>query len=153
MAYNIIVINNKNILFKNICRIIEKNIVEENLAINGGTLNYSHLTFDSELLLLAMDGEEIIGFNSLVTFDNTYYVWQIAVKKELQGKGIGTELMKKAMEIALEKDMDVTANVMDYNEKSKKMFLNLGFIKEGYSSKNNGFYRYYQKQKKFQDIL
>ena len=149
MDYKIVQIENNNKDFVNICRVLEKDIVEENLSINGGTLNYTRLTYDSNPLLIAISGEEIIGFNSLVPMRDTYYVWQIAVKKKYQGRGIGTELMKKAIEFAKEKDCDVTANVMYYNIKSQRMFLGLGF--DQVSGGNNGFYRYYQKAKKMGD--
>jgi ribosomal protein S18 acetylase RimI-like enzyme len=51
--------------------------------------------------------------------------------------------MQKAMEIAKELDVDVTANVMEDNTNSKKMFTRLGFTKiDGING--NGFYRYEQ---------
>ena len=134
--------------FINICNILEKDIVLENLSINGGTLNYTHLTYDSQVLLVAKDdNKKLVGFASLVLFDGTVYVYQIAVKKALQGRGIGTALVSKTIDIAKEANMDVTANVRDYNINSQKMFTNLGFVKLSETSDGDGFYRFYQKQK------
>lgn len=148
MNYQIKVIEHDDKNFAKICDLLEKDIVKENLSVNGGTLNYAGLTYDSNPLLVAISNGEIIGFNSLVEYEDTYYIWQIAVKKKYQGQGVGTILMKKAMELAKEKDWDVTANVRDYNTSSKKMFLNLGFEKIGYSEEGNGFYIYRQMVKK-----
>ena len=122
MNYEIVQIEHNDKDFYNICRVLEKDIVEENLSINGGTLNCTRLTYASNPLLIAVSGEEIIGFNSLVPWKDSYYVWQIAVKKQYQGRGIGKELVKEAIEFAKGKGCDVTANVMDYNINSKKCF-------------------------------
>ncbi len=138
-------INDDN--FINICNILEKDIVIENLSINGGTLNYTHLTYDSDILLVARDGSKIVGFASLVGFGNTIYVYQIAVKKEYQGNGIGSMLITKTIELAKDVDMDVTAHVMNYNTNSQKLFLGLNFLKLGESEEGNGFYRFYQNKK------
>ena len=133
--------------FRKTCKYLEKVIVKENLSTNGGTLNYSNLTYQSDLLLLASIDNKVIGFVSLIDDEDAYYVYQIAIKKEYQQKGIGSELIKKTLEIAKDNSKDVTANVMDYNTKSKKMFDKLGFVMLGYSSVGNGFYRYYQQNK------
>ena len=147
MDYKIWVIDSNDETFKETCNYIEENITIENLVINGGTLNYHGLTYQSEVLILISLNDEIIGYNSLVVYDNTLYVYQIAVKKEYQQKGIGTLLMEKAIELASSRNMDVTANVMEYNTNSKNMFLRLGFTKLG-EMDGNGYYRLSQPSKK-----
>ena len=127
--------------FYRACDYIETHITKENLSINGGTLNYSNLTYDSDILLIAFDNDIPVGYNSIVRYDGGLYIYQIAVKKEYQNKGIGTLMLKKAIEIAEEQNTFVTAHVMNYNIASQKMFLNLGFKKIDEDKKTgNGFY-------------
>jgi ribosomal protein S18 acetylase RimI-like enzyme len=133
--------------FKKVCDYLESTIVKENLSINGGTLNHHSLTYNSDVLLVAVVENIIIGYASLVKIQNTCYVYQIALKKEFQQKGIGTGLIKRAIDIAEDNGLDLTANVMDYNTNSKKMFTRLGFEKIGYTKENDGFYKYYQRRK------
>ena len=133
--------------FEKICAYLESVIVSENLSINGGTLNYSNLTYESNLLLLAIKDEKPIGFSSLVELEDSFYVYQIAIKKEYQQKGIGSMLLEEAIGVAKSVGYDVTANVMEHNTNSKKMFERFGFKKLGYSSKGNAFYRFFQPEK------
>ena len=127
--------------FTEVCDYIEQYINRENLSINGGTLNYSNLTYDSYILLLAIDNGVPVGYNSIVVYEKGLYIYQIAVKKEYQNKGIGTLMLKKAIEIAKKHNTNVTAHVMNYNIASQKMFLKLGFQKVDEDKKTgNGFY-------------
>ena len=147
MDYKIWAIDDNDEKFREICNYLEENITNENLVVNGGTLNYHGLTYHSEVLILISLNDEIIGYNSLVVYDDTLYVYQIAVKKEYQQKGIGSLLMGKAIEIASSRNMDVTANVMEYNTNSKNMFFRLGFTKLD-EMDGNGYYRLFQPSKK-----
>ena len=127
--------------FYQVCDYIENHITKENLSKNGGTLNYNNLTYNSDILLVASDNGIPIGYNSIVKYNKGLYIYQIAVKKEYQNKGIGTLMLKKAIEIAEEQNTFVTAHVMNYNIASQKMFLNLGFKKIDEDKKTgNGFY-------------
>ena len=133
--------------FYQVCDYIEEYITKENLFINGGTLNYNSLTYDSDILLVVFDNKIPIGYNSIVRYDDGLYIYQIAVKKKYQNKGIGTLMLKKAIEIADEENTFVTEHVMNYNIASQKMFLNLGFKKVSEDSKTgNGFYILNQKE-------
>lgn len=122
------------------CFYVEQNINRENLSKNGGTLNYSNLTYNSDILFIAYDGVVPVGYNSVVKCDLGYYIYQIAVKKEYQNKGIGTEMLKRALEIAEKENKSVVANVMNYNKPSQKMFKKLGFEKISENDKGNGLY-------------
>lgn len=115
--------------FYKICNYIEENINRENLYTNGGTLNYSNLTYDSDILLVAFKDNIPVGYNSIVMCEDGYYIYQIAVKKEYQNSGIGTLMLKKAIKIAKDNKSFVIANVMNYNINSQKMFLKQGFKK------------------------
>ncbi|MBR5370204.1 MAG: GNAT family N-acetyltransferase [Bacilli bacterium] len=130
--------------FLNICDYVEKNINRENLSANGGTLNYSNLTYSSDILFIAFDNNTPVGYNSVVKCDGGYYIYQIAVKKEYQGQGIGTDMLKEIVKIADEEGVFITAHVMNYNTASQKMFKSLGFIKLS-EKKGNGFYARVQK--------
>ena len=90
----------KTSIFNHVCDYVEQNINRENLSINGGTLNYSNLTYESDILLVALDNGVPVGYNSIVTYEDGLYIYQIAVKKEYQNKGVGTLMLKKAIEIA-----------------------------------------------------
>ena len=132
--------------FDDLCDDIEENITADNLVINGGTLNYSGLTYYSEILLVAYnDEEEPVGYNSIVRDSNGLYIYQIAVKKSYHRNGIGTLMLREAIKIAEEEGASfVTAHVMDYNIASQTMFLHLGFKKVSEEvrkdGKVNGFY-------------
>ena len=127
--------------FYQVCNYIEENINRENLFKNGGTLNYSNLTYDSDILLVVFDNEIPVGYNSIVKYKGGLYIYQIAVKKKYQNKGIGTLMLRKTIKIAEEENTFVTAHVMNYNVASQKMFLNLGFKKiDEDKNTGNGFY-------------
>ena len=133
--------------FYKICDYVEKNINRQNLSENCGTLNYSNLTYDSDILLIAFDNDIPVGYNSIVKYKGGLYVYQIAVKKEYQHKGIGTEMLRKAVEIADEQETFMTANIMDYNTASQKMFSRLGFKKIGENTATgNGFYALHEER-------
>ena len=146
MECNVVRMDRNDPHFYMTCMQLEAEIVKENLAGNGGTLNYSHLTINSEDLFLAMVGDKVVGFASMVYYDDSYYVYQIAVKKEFQQQGIGMQLMEAVIAHAKEIGKDVTANVRDYNENSKKMFMRLGFTRLSEEGASNGYYRLYQKK-------
>lgn len=135
--------------FKNVCNYVEININRENLSKNGGTLNYANLTYDSDILIIAYDDGKPVGYNSVVRCgenDEGYYIYQIAVKKEYQNQGIGPAMLKEIVDMADKEDTFITANVMNYNINSQKMFKSFGFIKVS-EKDGDGFYIRPQKKK------
>ena len=117
--------------------------IVENLRVSGGTLNYRNLTYASELLTLCTNCGSPIGFCSLVGSSKSgLYVYQIAVKKEYQGKGIGTELVGRAKQLAHTLGVDLSAHVRDYNINSQRTFEKCGFIKSDVRSTNDNYYYY-----------
>ena len=142
--------------FEKICDYCEENINRENHSENGGMLNYKNLTYESDILIIAFKDDVPVAYNSMVVTNNgaVLYVYQIAVKKEYQGNGIGTEIMKKAISIAKKLNMDVSAHARDYNIASRKMFNTLGFEKiEKYSTKENYFLYLKQRKKVLKEII
>lgn len=123
------------------CQHLEQTITCENLRENGGTLRFSGLIYKSDTLLVAYEDGEPIGFNSIVKSNKSLYIYQIAVKKDYQHQGVGSAMMRTAIEMAAKENLNVTAHVMEYNEASKGMFRRLGFKKiDEESEKDNGFY-------------
>jgi len=142
---NIKVYTPKDRKFDDICSYLEKNICNENLSENGGTLNYSNLTYGSDLLIVAFDKSKPVGYNSIVLIEDGVYIYQIALKNEYKHKGIGTSMMQVAIDFANNIDQNVFAHVRDYNTASQKMMEGLGFKK---ISDNKGNYLYLLDQKK-----
>lgn len=82
------------------------------------------------------------------------YIYQIAVKKEYQGKGIGKTIMSEAIRIARKLNMDVSRHVKDYNIASKRMFESLGFKKiDLYSTVDNNYYLLKQRRLSFKETI
>lgn len=114
-------------IFNKLCNYCDKKIVTENLSINGGTLNYSGIVFDSDIIIVCFDKTKPVAFNSLVELEDSIYIYQIAVKNTHKNEGIGTELMQRAISIAKSKQKAVTAHVRDYNDASNHLFQKLNF--------------------------
>lgn len=117
----------KSPIFNRICAYCDKHIVQENLSINGGTLNYSGIVYDSDIMIVCFDKTKPVAFNSIVELEDCLYIYQIAVKNNNKQQGIGTELMQRAITIAKSKNKPVTAHVRDYNDASNHLFQKLGF--------------------------
>lgn len=134
--YRYITISNQSPVFSKICQYCDKKIVEENLKKNGGTLNYSGIIFDSDYLILCLEGIAPIGFNSIIELEDSLYINQIAVQNNKKHQGIGTELMKIAIKNGDDKNKSISAHVRDYNIASNSMFQKLGFdiIEPGYNA-------------------
>ena len=143
MDCKIIVVRRKQEEFESVCDKIEEYIVKENLAKYGGTLRYSCLTYDADYLFLALVDNVPVGYCAVVKDYDSYYIYQIGVKKAFQQKGIGQAMMEQVMILAASDNMDITAHVREYNENSKKLFTRLGFEKIGVEG-DNGAYRYHQ---------
>lgn len=141
------VINQKDDDFESICTCCENDIVLENLVSNGGTLQFRHLTYQADCIIVAEEGTTIIGFNSLnIDYDIGFYVNQIAVRKEYQQKGIGTTLISMGQELANKASLPVYAHVREYNIGSQKAFEKCGFEKDDtYRTEESFFYAYNQK--------
>lgn len=140
-----IVVNRSSEDFTTLCDRCEKDIVPENLRKNGGTLNYKNLTYESDFLILCLDETKPVAFCSLVILDTVgLYVYQIAVKKEYQKKGIGSEMIGMTKQLASNLGINVSAHVMAYNKNSQQTFEKCGFIKnEEYSVEDEYYYQYH----------
>ena len=139
-----VIINPGSDNFEDMCDQCEQGIVLENLRKNGGTLNYSKLTYNSNILILCLNDNIPIGFCSLVLNDEVgLYVYQIAVKKIYQKQGIGTRLIEITKHLSEDLGIKSSAHVMAYNKGSQKTFENCGYLKdEKNSSEEEYFYQY-----------
>ena len=63
-------------IFNKLCNYCDKKIVTENLSINGGTLNYSGIVFDSDIMIVCFDKTKPVAFNSLVELEDSIYIYQ-----------------------------------------------------------------------------
>ncbi len=141
MKCNMSIIKRTEENFFDVCDVLEKTITRDNLRDKGGTLNYSHLTYHTDFIILAFDGKKIVGYNAITIEDQGLYVYQIAVKKGYHNQRVGSQMLEVLIETAKKMNLDVLAHVRDYNTASQQLFLTHGFIKdEEESTPENGFY-------------
>lgn len=143
------VVKSTDIDFESVCARCEKDIVEENLVRNGGTLHFQFLTYQADCIIIALDDSSMVGFNALIINSSIgFYVNQIAVRKNYQKKGIGTTLISMGKEMADSLSLPVYAHVREYNVGSQKTFEKCGFKRENtYRTQDSFFYAYSQKKK------
>lgn len=109
-----------------------QHIVEENLEVNGGTLKQDNLIEQdykwSHLVLLKKE-EDCLGFALIrfseydqhrTSFDNYYYISQIAISKKFQKMGLGSVLLNYILENITE--YPVVASVNKKNTASLALF-------------------------------
>ena len=136
-----------------------KEIINENLQINGGTLKISNI-FEKDYvwtnLIIAVVGEQIVGFalvrssdnmHDLKSSNNYYYLSDIVVKKEFRNQGIGKQLMSEA--IACTGDVPLVASALNDNLESIKL---LSKFMTCYGSSKSGKYQRFVDNKHY-DIL
>lgn len=105
-----------------------KAIADENNVKNGGTLMFSSLAPTSDFTYFLYDEENVAGYLSVCDYESGYYINQIALKKSLQGKGLGKHLMDKLVEDAFfDKKTSLAANIAVRNEHSKSFHTKYGF--------------------------
>lgn len=88
------------------------------------------------LMLLAMDGEEIVGNASVSRHTRARFAhrWDVAisVRKSHWGKGIGSYLMTQLIEFAKNSGAEVVSlEVRSDNERAKSLYRKFGFKKFG----------------------
>ena len=140
-----LLISRENSKFKDYCYACKENVVNENLYVNGGTLQVPDAVFYSNILIIACEEIEesktIVGFIALHEQGDSIYVNQIGVKNIFKRQGIGKTLVEKTKLYANERN--VACHVRSFNIASQRLFESCGFIKdvEG-SNVNNYFYIY-----------
>jgi len=82
--------------------------------------------------IVARDGEEIVGFASLWEPPFEIHINNIVVRKDSREKKIGTLLMKKLIEISMEKEKEeITLEVSSRNLPAIKLYEKFGFERVG----------------------
>ena len=93
---------------------------------NGGTLHFSGLVGDSDVIICAKHNNKVIGYVCLKYYDclpNGIYIEQIAVSKEYMQKGVGTKLLNNAKHYSAQKGVkSMYANCRISNISSNKLF-------------------------------
>lgn len=126
IEYGIVRSNDQN--FLDVCDYIKENIVNENLFENGGMLQNSDIIYKALFLIVAYKDGEIIAFNSIrQKNEEELYISQVVVKEKYRKLGIGSNLVKMAIQIAKNNNKNVRAHAREYNEPSIEMFRSLGF--------------------------
>ena len=114
---------------KDIVKKCEK-IAFENNVENGGTLRFLGLVGYADYIMYCTCDDKVVGFAALnenFAYKNDIYILQIAVKKEFQNQGVGTELFEYLFHHSKQYRC-ITSNVKKGNESSLKLHKKFGFI-------------------------
>lgn len=88
---------------------------------------------DLAVYLVALNGNEVVGYAGMWHVVNEGHITNIAVKEEYRRKGIGTMIMDRFIEYAYHRDMlGITLEVRISNTGAQRMYSKLGFKPEGF---------------------
>lgn len=120
---------------KNITDLIQKNFGKDyELFRIGESSILDKMKDEKNQFMVAKEGEKIIGVvrASIEDLDLVELRW-LAVEDNYRGKGVGTDLVKYALEFLKKKKMrKVVARTKSSDAVAASLFLNLGFEIEGY---------------------
>ncbi len=113
-------------------------IIEKNLYGISGLLSYKTRRSKPKLKLIIKNVSFFTRIRTMITFglflsfkppSNVLYISMIAVSKTERGKGIGTNMLNKILEIGnrLDKIRKIGLHVVLENEKAIKLYKKLGF--------------------------
>lgn len=86
---------------------------------------------------VAKEGQEIIGFCVAGKGNNSNRIYAIYVIPSFQGKGLGKQLMEKALDW-LSDNKDIYVNLAPYNTKALQFYEKFGFTKTGKNVHSEG---------------
>ncbi|MBO8155437.1 MAG: GNAT family N-acetyltransferase [Bacillaceae bacterium] len=102
------------------------------------------MSHKESVIFVAFDGNEALGFTQLypmfssVRMNHTWVLNDLFVKKDARGRGIGEQLLKKAIDFAKETGaVSVTLETGPENKRAQKLYEKTGFKREA-----NYFYGY-----------
>ncbi len=114
-----------------------------------GAEEWSPATFWSELAQpdtryyrVALDGDEVVGYAGLCTYDDQSWVQNIAVRADRQGHGIGSTLLDDLLaEAARRESKQVALEVRADNATAQRLYARRGFeavaVRKGYYQPSN----------------
>ena len=78
--------------------------------------------------IVARENDEIVGFGGIWTSPDDVHITDIVTKKNCRGKGIGSKILEKLINLAKEKNKSsLTLEVNDKNIIEKKLYEKYGF--------------------------
>ena len=84
------------------------------------------------IYIVAMEGQEVIGYAGMWHVVNEGHIVNVAVKEERRCQGVGSRLIEKFVEIAREKEMmGLTLEVRMSNAAGQRLYHKYGFKAEG----------------------
>lgn len=123
------ILNNKNILYNyKILNILDYNKMSlfEKEKVNNYITNFIINHIDDYKLILV--NSKIIGCYCSYIKSNIIFLDEIYIEKEYRNLGIGTSLIKKEIENAKVKKMNIELWVYKENEKAINLYKRLGFV-------------------------
>ncbi len=127
-----------------VCHVCFKNVIEENLVENGGTLHMPRLIFRSNAIIIATHNGRIVGCVAIGEADNEVVINQIAIKNDYKRKGIGKELINRIISYA--GNRNISCHVYSFNLAFQMLFESVGFIKDEAESQPDRYaYKFYNK--------
>ncbi len=98
----------------------------------------SNVTHQESFIMGAFDGEELVGMVGFLKLEKIKIqhkgiIWGMFVKSDRQGRGIGSELMKKLLEKAAQIDhlLKINLDVNAENQAAIHLYEKMGFISFG----------------------
>ena len=108
------------------------------IELDSFAVPWSRRDFEQELnnknaiYIIASEDNKVIGYAGMWHVVNEGHIVNIAVKTEKRRMGVGTMLMKKLIDIALEKEMiGLTLEVRMSNAAGQRLYNKFGFKVEG----------------------
>ena len=114
-----------------------------NLDVNS---SYSYLMmtkfFSDRCFVLKKDDGQVVGFaTGFILKNDVYFVWQIGIDPEYQGRGLSKELLTQAVDILVKKQdvKFVQATITPENIASMRLFKKLASIHNTFFAVKDGF--------------
>lgn len=93
---------------------------------------FTYLMREDALFLVAEEDEEILGYCGVIMAVDEGDITNVSVKKEMQGQGIGTELLKKLIVQTGEKGVHTLfLEVRESNQPALALYEKQGFVRMG----------------------
>jgi ribosomal-protein-alanine N-acetyltransferase len=91
--------------------------------------NFSEALANAEFFIVAELDGQIIGYEWCEIYHRHAHLTRLAVHPDYQGRGIGSQLLRRAIVSALEKGVEViTLNTQENNHRSRKLYEQFGFV-------------------------